>query len=99
MYFQNAIGASARISQPMIAAVHGFVLKLTLDALAGSGHTGTDHRKRVTARRCCIDSRFQCARLVAEEALRLLHLCRASYLVWGWRSCALLLSLRRCLRG
>ena len=31
--FPNAIVAPARISQPVISAVHGFVLKLTLDAL------------------------------------------------------------------
>ena len=66
--FPNAIGAPARISEPVISGVHGFVLKLTLDALyagrddavssikevdvghragSGSGHAGTDHRKRV----------------------------------------------------
>ena len=87
--FPNAIGAPARISQPVISGVHGFVLKLTLDALYAvdvrwPGRRRVQHQgggRRASGgqwiwarrhgssetRRCCIDLRFQCTRLVPEE--------------------------------
>ena len=85
--FPIAIGAPARISQPVISAVHGFVLKLMLDALYAvdvrwprptvcpASRRWTSGRRRIWARRhgsldtrrCCIDLRFQCTRLVPEE--------------------------------
>jgi hypothetical protein len=61
--FPNAIGAPARISQPVISTVHGFVLKLTLDALYGvdvhwprltpcpASRRWTSGRRRIWARR------------------------------------------------